>query len=235
MILNQPNNPSGVVYSGSELEAIADICRRHNTIIIADEIYALTSFNPDSLTSMMKIYPEGTIVTGGLSKDRSCGGYRLGVGIFPRGETELISNALNIAGSTYSCVAAPIQQAALTTYADDENIVRYMRDCAAINAIIGRTASRLYSKIPAVRTTTPAGAFYLYVDFNDCLESFLNVDLRTCEVFCEHLLLVEHVALLPGSALLLPDSDFSVRSSYIDFDGDAALEAWRQLRPGTKA
>ena len=142
---------------------------------------------------------------------------------------------MKIAGSTYSCVAAPIQQAALTAYADDENIMRYMRDCAAINAIIGRTVSRLYSKIPAVRTTTPAGSFYLYVDFNDCLESFLNVDLRTCEVFCEHLLQVEHVSLLPGSALLLPDSEFSVRSSYIDFDGDAALEAWRQLRPGTKA
>ena len=51
--------------------------------------------------SLMKVYPEGTIVTGGLSKDRSCGGYRFGVGIFPKEPKRLNDDAVKIAGSTY--------------------------------------------------------------------------------------------------------------------------------------
>ena len=122
LILNHPNNPTGAVYTEDELAGLAEVCRRENVVVIADEIYALTAFDFGSFTSMMKVYPEGTIATGGLSKDRSSGGYRFGVGIFPKESSELLTNVLKIAGSTYSCVAAPVQYAALAAYSESTSV-----------------------------------------------------------------------------------------------------------------
>ncbi|MGD8315382.1 MAG: aminotransferase class I/II-fold pyridoxal phosphate-dependent enzyme, partial [Syntrophobacterales bacterium] len=78
LILNNPNNPTGAVCSETELRDIADVCRKHRTLVFADEIYALTTYDVSRFQSMASMYPEGTFVTNGLSKDRSAGGYRLG-------------------------------------------------------------------------------------------------------------------------------------------------------------
>ena len=232
LILNHPNNPTGVVYSEDELKNLAEVCRKHGVVVISDEIYALTSFEREKYVSLMKVYPEGTIVTGGLSKDRSCGGYRFGVGIFPKEPRRLIEDAVKIAGSTYSCVSAPIQHAALEAYSGSRGIDDYMHDCTAVNALAGRTVSSMLNEIPGVTSTTPKGAFYLYVDFNEPKEQLQSIGMDTCVEFCEHLLKMEHTALLPGGALLLPEDDFSVRCSYVDFDGDKTLAAWRANPPG---
>ena len=231
LILNHPNNPTGAVYTEDELRELAEVCRRENVVVIADEIYALTAFDLGTFTSMMKVYPEGTIVTGGLSKDRSGGGYRFGVGIFPKEPPALLANVLKIAGSTYSCVAAPVQHAALEAYSVSSSVDEYMRDCRAINALAGRLISRKLAALDGVKSTTPRGAFYLYVDFNEQAEQFTRLDLSTCAQFCENLLEVEHTALLPGDALLLPPDDYSVRCSYVDYDGEKALSAWRERPP----
>ena len=214
---------------------LAAVCRKEGIVVLSDEIYALTAFNFETYTSMMKVYPEGTILTGGLSKDRSSGGYRFGVGVFPNEPKELLADVIKIAGSTYSCVAAPIQYAAIEAYSCNDRVEQYVRDCRAVNALAGRTVSTRLAEIDGVRTTTPGGAFYLYVDFNDQREQFGKLDLPTCTAFCEDLLHVEHTALLPGSALLLPDDDYSVRCSYVDFDGEQALAAWRGKPPKSKA
>jgi aspartate aminotransferase len=200
LIFNHPNNPTGAVYSESELKELAEVCRRCGVVVISDEIYALTSFEPEKFVSMGKIYPQGTIVTGGLSKDRSSGGYRLGVGIFPKEPPELIRDVLKVAGSTYSCVAAPVQYAALTAYSPDNRIEEYMNDCRKINALAGLKMSSLLAAVPGVKTTTPQGGFYLYADFNEQREQFLQVGLKTCREFCEHLIAAAHTALLPGES-----------------------------------
>lgn len=233
LILNHPCNPTGVVYSESELEALADICRLHGVVVISDEIYALTSFEPDGFISMGKVYPEGTIVTGGLSKDRSCGGYRLGVGIFPESPSRLREDVVKLGGSTYSCVASPVQYAALKAYSTDAAVEEYMRDCRTLNSLVGRRMASLLSELPGVRTTTPQGGFYLYVDFSDLRDRFKAVGVDSCDEFARHLLQVEHTALLPGTALLLPDDDFSVRCSFVDYDGAKALAEWRSNPPRT--
>jgi aspartate/methionine/tyrosine aminotransferase len=233
LILNHPNNPTGAMYSEEELLALAEVCRTHNVFVISDEIYALTAFEPDRFVSMGRIYPEGTLVTGGLSKDRSSGGYRFGVGIIPKGAQELTDDILKVAGSTYSCVAAPIQYAAIEAYSGSEKVERYIRNCAAINAVVGKQTAALLNEIPGVHCAIPQGAFYIYVDFNDYREPFRKVGLNTCPEMCEHMLQVEHTAFLPGSALLLPEDDFSVRCSFVDFDGAKTLKAWRWGAPST--
>ena len=89
LILNNPNNPTGLLYDRLELEEIADVCREQNIVVISDEIYAQTTFNFSKFISMGKIYPEGTFVTNGLSKSHAAGGYRLGYVIFPQHAVDL--------------------------------------------------------------------------------------------------------------------------------------------------
>ena len=231
LILNNPNNPTGAVYFEDELKALAEVCKKYNVIVISDEIYARTSFNFDEYRSMATIYPEKTIVTGGLSKDRSCGGYRLGVGVFPQKSENLVDDILKIAGSTYSCVAAPIQYAGLVAYSMDEDIESYMDDCANIHSLVGQKMAGLLSEIPGVKATIPRGAFYSFVDFNEYRDNFLQLGFKTCSDFCEHLIAVEHTALLPGESLLLLEDEFAVRASYVDYDGNKLLETWKKDQP----
>ncbi len=233
LILNSPNNPTGAVYSKHELEALAEVCRKNNVVVISDEIYARTSFDFENYVSMARVYPEKTIVTGGLSKDRSAGGYRMGIGIFPDND-KLINDILKIAGSTYSCVAAPIQYASLVAFSQNKQVEEYIYDCAQVHSLVGTIASSRLNKIDGIKATIPEGAFYLFVDFNAFNEEFNRIGLRSCTEFCEHLVNVEHTALLPGNSLLLEEDDFSVRLSYVDYDGDQVLKAWHQNQPETE-
>ncbi len=231
LILNHPNNPTGITYTRTELDALAEVCRRHGVIVIADEIYALTAFNGDGFASMGAAYPEGTVVTGGLSKDRSCGGWRLGVGILPQGSEDLMENLLKVAGSTYSCVAAPIQHAALIAYSDHPGVSDHMEACRRVNAAVGRVATDLFARLPEVETSTPEGGFYVFVDFSAYRERLEAIGLDSCAAFTEHLLQVEHAAILPAEALLLPSKEFAARCSFVDYDGAVALERWREAPP----
>ena len=232
LILNHPHNPTGAVYERAELEALAETCREHGIIVIADEIYALTAFDQTRFTSMGAVYPEGTVVTGGLSKDRSAGGYRVGVGVFPAGEDGLLASVLKIAGSTYSCVAAPLQHAAVKAYSLEEGVETHVRDCAAVNALVGKEVSTLFCA-GGSDTRAPEGAFYLFVDWSREQESFRSIGLSSSPEVAEHVLHVEHAAMLPGNALLLDDAEIAFRCSYVDYDGTKALADWRRRRPST--
>ncbi len=234
LILNNPHNPTGAVYERGELEALAETCRSNGVVVIADEIYALTAFDRKSFASMGEVYPEGSVVTGGLSKDRSSGGYRLGVGVFPARERRLIESVLKIAGSTYSCVAAPIQQAALKGYSLDDDVEAHVRDCSAVNALVGEQMSSMFSAHGA-ETCVPRGSFYLFVDWGHDAERFLRFGLDSSAKVAEHVLQVEHTAMLPGDALLLDESEIAFRCSFVDYDGDRALEDWRRRRPSSSS
>jgi len=123
LVLNNPHNPTGALYTGEELKEIADVCRKHNTFVLADEIYALTTYQFERFTSMRRIYPEGTFVTNGLSKDRSSGGYRLGSCILPEDCSEdLKEDFRKVAATVYTNVSTPTQYAAITAYEPNEEI-----------------------------------------------------------------------------------------------------------------
>ena len=114
VILNSPNNPTGSVYSRSELEDIAVVCRKHNVVVISDEIYSLITYEPKAFTSMAEVYPEGTFVTTGISKYAGAGGYRLGVTILPPTCTEeQLLNFRKVGAATYTNASAPVQYAAI--------------------------------------------------------------------------------------------------------------------------
>ena len=123
LVINNPHNPTGIVYYRDELAEIADVCRKHETLVLADEIYALSTYNFDEFTSIGLIYPEGTFITNGLSKDRSAGGYRLGSCILPEtSSAKLKSDFTKIAATEYTNVSTPTQYAAITAYEPNEEI-----------------------------------------------------------------------------------------------------------------
>ncbi|MFA8435358.1 MAG: pyridoxal phosphate-dependent aminotransferase [Marinifilaceae bacterium] len=235
LIFNHPHNPTGAVYSRQELEDIAQVCRENDIVVIADEIYALTTFTIDNFVSMGTVYPEATIVTGGISKDRSAGGYRMGVGVFPAEQTNLKEDMLKVAGATYSCVAAPIQYAAKEAYSMNQEVEAHIKTCREVNAVVAKYIYSVASKIPGIKTKQPSGGFYLFLDFNELREQILALGFKTCVDLAEHILKIEHTALLPGEALLLNEDNFAFRCSYVDYDGEAAIKDWRENPPQNEA
>ena len=113
LMLNNPNNPTGLLYDKSELEEIADVCRKQNIIVLADEIYAQITYDMTKFVSMAKIYPEGTFVTNGLSKSHGAGGYRLGYILFPQGAVSSKYQFEKIQAIEYTSAVTPVQHAAV--------------------------------------------------------------------------------------------------------------------------
>ena len=208
MIFNSPGNPDGCSYSDEELQGIAEVCRKFNVLVIADEIYNILSFNgkPNSLS---KFYPEATIVTSGLSKWCGAGGWRLGYFIIPD-ELNDIKNMINVlASETFSAVSAPIQYAAIKAYENDHS--NYISKSVNILSAVGKYVfSNLKSN--KVLINEPQGGFYL-------MPEFLNNKFKTSSDMCSDILNNTGVALLPGSDFGFNPDKMLARLSFTDFDG----------------
>ncbi len=222
LILNYPNNPTGMTYRPRELEEIAEVCRRNRILIISDEIYAQVSFRRPH-RSIAFYYPEGTIVTTGLSKHLSLGGFRLGVALVPSDLGHVIKVLRSIASETFSAVSTPIQFGVLAAFEENEEIERYIEDCTEIHDIVTRYVWKTLQELD-VAYGEPQGGFYFYPDFERYrprLEALFGV--RTSEDLARALLHERSVAALPGTAFGDRDEKLRLRLSTVDFDGLSAL------------
>lgn len=237
LTINNPHNPTGQVYSRGELECIVEVCRKHNTLILADEIYALTTYRPEEFTSMGLLYPEGAFVTNGLSKDRSAGGYRLGSCILPEQDSdELFADFAKIAATVYTNVSTPTQYAAVAAYEPNEEIDEYLKITREIHGIVGRYFSALFNEIDRVGATIPGGGFYFYVDFNGLRDDLIRNDVKTSNELALSLLAHPyHVAVVSGDALMLAPDDFGARIAFVDYDGKSAYERYKSDPPLSEA
>lgn len=236
LLLNNPNNPTGALYSRRELEGIAGVCRNTGTVVIADEIYALTTYDIDSFVSMGTVYPEGTFVTGGLSKDRSAAGYRFGTAILPVDcSEEMLFDFSKIAATLYTSVATPVQCAAITAYSPNPEIERYFEVTRDIHSMMGTYFARAFSSIEGVRTTDPKGAFYFLMDMNDLKQDLQRNGVHTSNDLEKALLAhPNHVATVTGDAIMMPEDHFSARIAFVDYDGGDALRLYAEQPPVTE-
>jgi aspartate/methionine/tyrosine aminotransferase len=223
LILNSPHNPTGTMIPPATVQALADFAREEQLMVLSDEIYALVAHGRIPHSSVAHYYPEGTVVLGGLSKHLSLGGWRLGVAILPAGRTgEALRRALqNIAGSIWSCVAAPVQYAALVAYSNDPEIDSYVDLCTRMHAI--RT-SYLYRRIveAGIPCVEPSGAFYTYPSFDRWKKPLAGLGVKSSDDLAVHLLEKYELATLPGSAFNSPAKELVLRlsSSYLDAGTD---------------
>ena len=206
LFINSPNNPSGAVCEN--LKEIATIAKKYKLVILSDEIYSRLTFNK-KYVSVSNFYPEGTIVSSGLSKWCGAGGWRLGFFGIPKQLKELKNSLKILCSESFTSVSAPIQYAAIEAYEGDHS--DYLN---RVRKILSFTGNYVYEilKSNVVNITKPEGGFYLFPEFT-------NAKFSSSSEMCKDILNKTGVALLPGSDFGLKSSKMVVRLSYTDFDG----------------
>jgi aspartate aminotransferase len=232
VILNYPANPSGMTYKTDQLKRLADIARRYRVVLLSDEIYGETHHLGQHV-SVARFYPEGTIISNGLSKWCGAGGWRLGVFAFPESLAWLREAMAVVASETYTSVSTPIQYAAIRAFRSDLEIERYLWQCRRILRRLGRVLSERMTE-QGVRVHKPKGGFYLFPDFEDFREPLAARGITTSEQLCHSALEETGVAVLPGSDFGRPEHELTLRLAYVDFDGARALAA-AELEPVNKS
>jgi aspartate aminotransferase len=207
LVLNSPNNPTGSVYGKNELEEIAQVCLKHNILIISDEIYEKLIYDGlehISIASLSNEIRESTILINGVSKAYAMTGWRLG---YAAGPTIIIKNASRIQSHTTSCVNSITQKAAVVALDKCDGSVSAMRDefQKRRNFLVEKL-----SNIPNVRCNMPQGAFYAMPNVSYYLQNSKKGITNSIEL-CEFLLKKYKIAVVPGSAF---GADEFIRFSY---------------------
>jgi aspartate/methionine/tyrosine aminotransferase len=221
LILNYPNNPTGLTYTRDELIALADVARKYRLLILSDEIYGRLHFK-GAHVSIARFYPEGTIISSGLSKWCGAGGWRLGTFLVPAGLQELRERIAACASETYTTASAPVQYAAVRAFEGGPVIEAYLAHARRILKALGEFAARRLREA-GVLVANPEGGFYLLPDFSAHAESLHRRGIQTGGEMCRRLLEATGVALLPGSEFGRPASEFTARFCFVDFDGEKCL------------
>ena len=211
LILNSPNNPSGTTCNN--LKELSKVAKKYKIIILSDEIYADLKFDK-KYESISKYYPEGTCITGGLSKWCGAGGWRLGFFAAPIQLNLLMDSLKVLASETFSTVNSPVQYAAVEAYQGNYN--DYKSKTTNILKAVGKY---VYENLKSNRVliNPPQGGFYL-------MPEFINKKYKTSSDLCVAILKETGVALLPGSAFGFKPSKMLVRLSFTDFDGSNFLK-----------
>ncbi|PIW32764.1 MAG: aminotransferase class I/II [Nitrosopumilales archaeon CG15_BIG_FIL_POST_REV_8_21_14_020_37_12] len=234
LILNNPNNPTGLLYDQLELEEIADVCREQSITVISDEIYAQLTFDFTKFVSMGKIYPEGTFVTNGLSKSHAAGGYRLGYVVFPQHAVDLKIQFKKILATEYTAVSTPIQYAAIPGFEISDEMNEYFEITRNIHRIMGEYTYNEITKIEGIKATKPEATFYLLADFNLYAPELQNAKITTSQRLSESLIVHPyHTAIVGGDSLVLERTDFSARIAYVDYDGAKVYQNYKDQKPKT--
>ncbi|WP_312096790.1 pyridoxal phosphate-dependent aminotransferase [Niallia sp.] len=205
VIINSPSNPTGMIYTQEELQAIGDICLEHNILIISDEIYEKLVYGDSKHVSIASLSPalkEATIIINGVSKSHSMTGWRIG---YAAGSKELIKAMTNLASHSTSNPTTPSQYATIEAYAGPQDSVEEMRQ--AFNKRLDIIHEKL-NKIPGFSCLKPKGAFYLFPNVQKAVEltGYTSVD-----EFATGLLEEALVAVVPGSGF---GADKYIRLSY---------------------
>ncbi len=209
IIVNSPNNPTGTIYSKHDLEMIANFAKKHNLIIISDEIYEKLIYGNEehiSIASLSQDAYERTIVINGVSKSYAMTGWRIG---YAAANKEIIKLMSSVQSHTTSNPNSIAQYAALEALTGDQSSLSSM-----IKEFGDRRdymASRI-DKIKNLSCLKADGAFYIMVDISKYFGKKLNETIINSSLeFSEILLQEQNVAVIPGIAFGL---DNYVRLSY---------------------
>lgn len=228
IIFNYPGNPCGLTYSDDELIDMATTFRKLNMLVISDEIYGLLNHSGEH-KSIARFYPEGTIVTTGMSKWCGSGGWRFGCALMPRSlEGALKSTIVGILSETVSCTPTPVQYAALKAYEASEEMEMYLQHQRRILRLL---CSKIHSILTAggIRVVYPTGGFYMYPDLTHLSEKLAAHGIKSSTELTIDIFKKKGVALLPGQAFGAPAHVMTFRLAYVDFDGLNAMEVSQSM------
>lgn len=163
IMINSPSNPTGAVYTKSELESLAKVIEKHGLLTISDEIYEKLIYTGEkhvSIASVSKYMKDNTIVINGVSKSYAMTGWRIGYLAAPKDIASVISR---VQGHTTSNACSIAQYASVTALGGGEDIIENMR--------LSFDERRKYmmeraNRINGVKYIVPSGAFYMFIDIS---------------------------------------------------------------------
>ena len=199
LILPYPNNPTGAIMEREDLEAIAEVLRETNIMILSDEIYGELTYGKQHVSiANIPSMRERTILINGFSKAYAMTGWRLGYALAP---APIMKEMTKIHQFAIMCAPTTSQYAAIEAMKNGDEDVKRM--CESYNQRRRFLVDR-FRKI-GLPCFEPEGAFYVFPS--------IQVTGMTSEEFCTSLLKEEHVAVVPGTAFGESGEGF-VRCSY---------------------
>lgn len=187
LIFPYPNNPTGAVMSAADMQAIAEVLRDTNIMVLSDEIYSELTYGLDRHVSFASLpgMAERTIVVNGFSKSYAMTGWRLGYAVGP---VPVIKVMTKIHQSCIMSAPTTSQYAAITALRQCDDQIEMMRD------EYNRRRRYVVKSLNDMGLTCfePRGAFYVFPS--------IQISGLSSEEFCERLLKEKEVAIIPGSA-----------------------------------
>lgn len=204
IVVINPNNPTGAVYTRHMLEQIADIAREHSLLILADEIYDRILFDDAEHIPMAAVAPDQLVLTyNGLSKTYRVAGYRSGWLVItgPKAHAAGFLEGITLLASTRLCPNVPAQHAVQAALSGVQSI-------DALIAPAGRlheqrdAAWQSLEAIPGVSCVKPEGALYAFPRFDPEV-----YEIRDDAKLVYDFLVAEHVLLVQGTGFNWPTPD----------------------------
>jgi aspartate/methionine/tyrosine aminotransferase len=209
LILCNPGNPTGLVYSREELEQLADIIESNHIYIIADEIYEKLTFDNLPFVSPAAISPQmkhNTVIVNGVSKAYAMTGWRIG---YAAGNRKIIEAANRIQSHSTSNASTISQYASLEALTGPQDEIINMR------SEFEKRRNYVFNRLNAIKDISchkPAGAFYVFPNIAAFFgRSFNGQYINDSYEFCDYILQEAKVTVIPGTAF---GSDDHIRISY---------------------
>jgi len=202
-IINNPSNPTGMMYSREELEALAAVCVKHDLYIIADEIYFKLLYDGRTFTSIAALgeeVKERTIIINGVSKSYAMTGWRIGYAAAPAHIAKIMGNYLSHSTGAPSTIS---QWAAIEAFSGPQDTIEDMRKVfeERRNYLVTRM-----NQIDGVSCIMPEGAFYVMMNIEKIKGKTIGgTVINTSDDFAMAFLEKELVALVPCSGFGAPD------------------------------
>lgn len=205
VIINSPSNPTGMIYTKEELQAIGEWAVKNDILIVADDIYGRLVYNDNEFTpiaTISKAIREQTMIINGVSKTYAMTGWRIGYAV---GDQKIIDGMIAIASQSTSNPTAVSQYAAVEALQGEQDTVEEMRKAFEERLDI---VLPLVADLPGVSVKRPQGAFYL---FPNVKETLALCGYEQVTPWVEDLLEETGVALVTGEGFGAPEN---VRLSY---------------------
>lgn len=200
LILNSPSNPTGAAYTGAELEALADVLRRHPQVwVMTDDMYEHLIYGDFDYRTIAQVAPDlhdRTLTVNGVSKAYAMTGWRIG---YAGGPKSLIDLMRKVAGQTTSNPSSISQWAAVEALNGPQDFIAERGK--AFEARRDLVVSML-NQATGIRCATPEGAFYVYPSIEGLIGKTTSdgTVIDSDDTFATALLNAEGVAVVQGSA-----------------------------------
>jgi aspartate aminotransferase len=213
IVLNNPSNPTGAVYTRAQIEALAEVVVAKNLLVISDDIYRSLVYAGAEYVSIAAVSPalaDRTVLIDGVSKTYAMTGWRIGYTSVTSALAPLIKAMSKIQGQSTSNASHIAQVATLAALTGPQDCVETMRQAFDERRI---AMVKLLRAIPHVECREPKGAFYAFPDVSAYVgKTTPDGKLLATDVeLCDWLLDAGKVAVVPGSGFGAPGH---VRLSY---------------------